>query len=117
MSYSKINDGIHDTIFNATLEAFVKIEKILAAVVIRVPGDSNDKNFQREIYRTTIDFQKFFEEVQGSFITRVVKENLMKSIGFDLKFPFEKVNFHKLLVRILMYYCFIFFFFLRESID
>ena len=91
LTITLINDGIHDTVSNITIETFVEIEKVVSTVVIKIPASSKDKEYQREVFRTSIDFQRFFNGVEGGFISKVIRENLLKSIEFDLKFPFKAV--------------------------
>lgn len=64
----------------------------MATIVGKIPADGNDKNYEKEFLRTSLDVQKFFNGVQGSFLTKNIMETFFKSIDFEPKFPFKKVN-------------------------
>lgn len=86
------NDGVHDSLINSTMTVFETIENIFVSVIIKVPADKNDKHYQKEFYRTTADMKKLLSGIEASFVAKVVMENFRKSVDFELKFPFQKVE-------------------------
>lgn len=94
------NDGIHDSLINVTSEFFVDFEKITCNVKINIPENKNDQNYRREVHKTSLDLQKFFEGVQGSFFSRVMLENIYQSINFVPGFPMKKVKLENINVRV-----------------
>lgn len=84
----KVSDG--NTI-SGTYDSLVVIEKMMVQLKIMVPADENDKSFQKQFFKTSIDVQKLFNGVQGSFVLKVIMENFFKSIDFEPKFPLPKV--------------------------
>lgn len=84
----KVADG---STITATYDSLVVIEKMMMQLKIMVPADDNDKSFQKEFFRTSIDVQKLFNGIQGNFIVKVMMENFFKSIDFEPKFPLQKV--------------------------
>lgn len=87
-----LNDGSGGSLLNATLELFETIENFLASIIVRVPANEKDKNYQKEFYRTTIDFKKVLKGIQPSFVAKVIMENFQKAADFEVKFPFQKVK-------------------------
>lgn len=77
---------------SATFDSLFVIEKMMVQLKLMVPSDDNDKSFQKEFFRTSIDVQKLFNGVQGNFIVKVIMENFFKSIDFEPKLPFPKVS-------------------------
>lgn len=100
------NDGIHDSSIDVIVETFAVIEKLMAHVKINVPADENDKVYQKEFLRTSIDVKRLFDGVQGNFIFKVFMENFMKSFEVEPKFPLRKVK----QTYIIKYFIFLLFF-------
>lgn len=92
MTVSLHNDGVHDTLINITAYLFVTLQKLRVKMRIKMPQDESDKLFQREFMRTTIDVDKLFSGVEGSFVVRVFMEKFASTLDFDLKFPFLPVS-------------------------
>jgi hypothetical protein len=56
-----------------------------------VQNDENDKNFVRELFKSTLDLEKAMKGIYGNFLLRTFFENAAKSVDFELKLPFKKV--------------------------
>lgn len=82
------------------MNSLVEIQKLMAFIVMKVPENDKDKNYQKEFFRTSIDFQKIFNGVQGSFISKILTESLFKHADFQLKFPFKKVKLNITILNI-----------------
>lgn len=92
MTTTFINVKGEDSSINATMDIFEKIDNVLISIVLKVPADEKDKNYQKEFYKTTVDLKKLFKGVEASFVSKVIMENFKDSVDFDLKFPFQKVG-------------------------
>lgn len=93
VNFSIQNDGVHDTIINFYAETFAVIEKMSGHVRITTPMNDDDKTYEKEFFRTSVDVEKLMKGVQGNFVIKVFLENFLKSIEFEPKFPMNKVRF------------------------
>lgn len=87
------NDGLHDTIMNVTLESFIDFDNILVLSKLYLPDDKSGKSFTREYFSTSLDVSKITKAMKANALIRVVVEDLLKSLDFELKFPMKKVRF------------------------
>lgn len=76
-----------------SLQLFKVLEKALIAVVVKVQADEDDKNCEKDFFRTTIDLKKLFSGGKGSFVSKILMENFFTTIDFEPNFPFQKVRF------------------------
>lgn len=82
------NGNTIDVVF----EFFADVKKLKIFTALNVPLYENDKDYQKEIFRASIDAEKMLKGIQKSYFTKVLMENYFKAIDFELKFPFKKVN-------------------------
>lgn len=86
------NDDIHDSVYNLTFEMGTVIDKMVLVGQFNIPEDRNDKNYQKEYYKSKVDLEKVFNGLQGGFLIRFVFENFYKCIDFEPKLPFKPVS-------------------------
>lgn len=86
------NDGVHDTLTNLTIEFKDVVQKITMIVSLKIAEDENDTVFRRELFKGTMDVEKLLKGNFGSFFMKIFMENYFKSIDFEPKLPFKKVN-------------------------
>jgi hypothetical protein len=86
------NDGIHDTTFNVTVEIKQIITKYKVEFKVMIQKNENDKNFERELIKTTIDVGKAINGIHGNFFLRAFYENFAKSADYERKMPVKKVR-------------------------
>lgn len=87
-SLSLLNDGIHDTVANITVNLFVPLLNIKIDGAIQYQ-DENDKMYKRTLIRSTFNVESIFKGIEGSYVIRAFMENFRKSIDFDPKLPFS----------------------------
>jgi hypothetical protein len=90
VSVTVFNDGIHDTACNFTIITKQIVTKYKADFKIMSPKDENDKNYERELAKSTIDIEKAMKGALGNYMFRSFFENFAKSADFELKLPFKK---------------------------
>lgn len=90
MNISLKNDGLHDTIMNVTLESFIDFDNVLVLSKLYLPEDKSGKSFTREYFRNSHDVSKITKAMKANALIRMVVEDLLKSLDFELKFPNEK---------------------------
>jgi ABC-type transport system involved in Fe-S cluster assembly fused permease/ATPase subunit len=86
------SDKVHDPVINMTIEYKIIVLKLTLFVKITVPEDKFDQIYRREIFHTTIDMEKMFKGLQGSYFAKTLMENLLKSANFGPDFPIQKVK-------------------------
>lgn len=91
VNISFFNDGIHDSIANATLKSFVVIHGMTLNVAIKSPESVNDVNYQRMFLQTSLTVEKHLQGVRSNFIIGYLLDRIVKNIDFELKFPMQKV--------------------------
>lgn len=65
---------------------------MIGNVRITTPIDDDDKTYEKQFFRTSIDVEKLLKGVQGNFVMKVFLENFFQSIDFEPKFPMKKVR-------------------------
>lgn len=83
-------EKILDSTMNMTIETFEQADEMKIYVKVMLPDKSDTYNV--EILNSVIDCKKLLNGIQGNFLAKSIMENLMKSVDFDLKFPFKKVR-------------------------
>lgn len=78
---------------NISVNLAYEVSKIMISFSFAVPKDKNDKNFERIIIKSTVNVCKMFQGVMGDFIVKTIMDVLQKSVDFEMKCPFPKVNF------------------------
>lgn len=63
-------------------------------MTINVPESENDMEYRREFFKASIDAEKILDGKFGSYVLKAIMENFIKSMEFDPKFPFKKVQYH-----------------------
>lgn len=92
VNISFFNDGIHDTIVNASIESIVEIHGITLNFIAKCPDTSSDLSYQRVFLRTSVNVDKFINGNRGNFMTAILLEQILKKLDFELKFPLPKVE-------------------------
>lgn len=87
------NDGVHDSVINATLETFSTFGKMTMIIRLNIPLNDQDNEYRREFFKTSVDVGKFFQGVQTNFVVKTFSDVFLKSADFEPKLPFPKVMF------------------------
>jgi hypothetical protein len=99
MTMKLYNDGIHDTVFNTFIEFKSAILNLKADVKLMGEEYENDKNFERELFRTSVDLGRAMKGIQGNYLLRGFFDVLIRSAGNGLKLLFNKVLFEFLFIH------------------
>lgn len=92
ITWNIANTGYDSSILNATLQLLTDVKKVLVAIKFNFPIDSNDKECQREFFKTSIDVEKASKGILGNAIIRNIVDQLSKFMDFEPKLPACKVN-------------------------
>jgi hypothetical protein len=88
-----VNDGIHDTVIFGVGEYFFDCEKLTVKLLVKLPENDRDENYQRVFFRTKIDMSRFFNGIGGTNLaTKALMDSMIKSIDFEPKLPLKKVK-------------------------
>lgn len=79
----------NETLLNYTSDTYVDVLKLLALVSIAVPKDEKDKEFHRQIVKSTLDMCKLSEGVRGNFLANVFLEYFHESSDYAMSCPMK----------------------------
>jgi hypothetical protein len=85
------NDGIHDSVINGAIQTFVVMEKVTAHCKIRVPSNEYDQQYQKVLYQSSINLEKFYKGVTGNFLVKLFADALIAALSTKPVFPIPKV--------------------------
>jgi hypothetical protein len=96
-AYSNITYGIKnlesgDTLFNITAYYAVDIIKMMVYTELNIQKDKNDRNYERQLLKTSTNVCKLSQGVLGDFIAKIIMKDIHEIIDFDLNCPFKKVR-------------------------
>jgi hypothetical protein len=57
---------------------------------INIPEDENDRDFRRELFKTTVDWDIIAKGMNGSFFVSLMTQQIMTKAEFKVKFPMQK---------------------------
>lgn len=82
-----------DTAMNMSLYYAADIVKSIMLIEFNVQKDKTDRNYEKELIKSSTNICKMVQGVFGNFVTKMIMEDLNKFIDFDLTCPFKKVSF------------------------
>lgn len=68
------------------------ISKIVSYLNLRIPENSRDKEYKKDILRTSVDIQKFFEGAHSNILVQAFIRSILDSMNIEPKFPITKVS-------------------------
>lgn len=86
------NHAVDDAVVNVTFNLLETVLSMKIHLRVQLPEDENDRIFQKELLKTSIDVGKVFSGISGNFFVKSVVDSLLKSFEFEAKFPFRPVN-------------------------
>jgi hypothetical protein len=86
-----LNDGVHATLISGSGDLHYDLLKLTARLIIRVPESDSDKRYNREIFQTSVDIEKFLKGVGGNWFTREIMKDIKSCLDFEAKLPVPKV--------------------------
>lgn len=92
MSFSVLNDGVHDSWLSSVIEFLVDVEKMLSIIKVNIPENDADKSFRKEFFKTSLDVENLYRGVTGSILAKLLVTNFTQYLNFEPTFPMKKVN-------------------------
>jgi hypothetical protein len=86
------NDGIHSSILCSAIDLRVDLLKLIVRLIIRSQENEQDRDYQHVFFQTSIDAEKFLKGIGGVMFLKGFVRDLKKSVDFELKLPFKKVE-------------------------
>lgn len=80
VNISIFNNWKDSSVINFTAHYVQTVLKMKVAVSIMFPENENDQEYRRQFFQTTIDVNKIFSEVKGSFVIKPAMETFAKSL-------------------------------------
>lgn len=89
--YSTVPDGISSTVISCTVELFKVVENLKTEISINFPESPTDTKylFLEQVFRTSINFKKMLQGINGNSIIRSIAEKLLNSLNFTFEFPIK----------------------------
>jgi hypothetical protein len=81
------NDGI---LLNTSMDLKKPMQKIVMNVKINMPEDETDQDYRRELFKTTVDWQKILKAMDGSFMAKLILDNVKTAANFKMTFPMKE---------------------------
>jgi hypothetical protein len=66
--------------------------KLIIQFELNCKKDKNDRNYEKQIIKTSVSTCRIGEGVLGSFAAKMIMENYDKLVGYSLKCPYKKVS-------------------------
>jgi hypothetical protein len=92
ISFNIVNEEGRDTVANFTFHLFAQVDLVIVYLKLSVPIDNGDERYGRVIINAKINCNKVIDGFRGFLIIQPIYEALMRSIDFELKYPFAKVS-------------------------
>lgn len=77
---------------NYTVELLKTVNKFKVYLFLNIAENENDREFRKEVMKTVIDSDKFFNGVYANPIVKYLVSTLFSSAQFELKLPFKPVT-------------------------
>lgn len=78
-----------DSLFNYTLSLNVMIVNYMGNFALSIPRYENDREYQNQIFQSTVNFCKLDDGVRGNFLIKMFMEEFYKTSNYNLKCPLE----------------------------
>jgi hypothetical protein len=92
MNHTLINDGFNSFTVNVTMDHLAVFTKMLIYMSYRIPESNNDRNFQKEVVKTVVDFEKSSKGLQNNFMVSKIIESFTEHVEPRMQFPLKKVS-------------------------
>lgn len=80
-----------DSVMNITIDFAYEVSKAMIYFTFSIQKDKNDKNFEKVLLKSNVNACRMISGIIGDFLTKIIMEDLMKFVDFQLKCPFPKV--------------------------
>lgn len=84
-----LDTGTH---FNLTFDLFSVVDRLNLSLKINVQENEYDDKYRKQIARTSVDMAKLFKDMRSNFILKTIGKDLVSTLDFDPKFPWQKVK-------------------------
>lgn len=99
------NSSPHTLLLNIDCDLRKNLSKVVIYAKLRIPEDSNDRDFKKVILSTTIDLRKLFNGAHSSGLVKAFIKPFLSSMNFEPEFPIKAVSniisFHFMFLQII----------------
>lgn len=78
---------------NYSIEFIKTVNKVKIYLFLNIPENENDRDFRKELVKTVIDCNKFFNGVYANPFVKYAVHSALSSAQFELKMPMKPVTF------------------------
>lgn len=90
INVTSIKNSHGESLLNVQIEYYYDLAALFTTFIIAVPSDEKDKDFQKELLRSTINVCKIKQGVMGNFLIKTLMEDFEKYSDFKVECPFKK---------------------------
>lgn len=90
INVTSVKNSHGESLLNVQFENYQDLSVLFSTFIITVPLDEKDKDFQRELLRSTINVCKVKQGVMGNFFIKTFMEDFEKYSDFKVECPFKK---------------------------
>lgn len=91
-SLTYTHDVHGNSVTNVTFETFATISKIMLYFTVKLADNQENAGVYRDLVKTVFDVEKMFKGSQANPIVKGYFDSLIRSMDFNLKFPFPPVS-------------------------
>lgn len=85
------NSSPHTLLLNVDCDLWKNLSKVVIYAKLRIPEDSNDREFKKVFLSMTIDLRKFFNGAHSNALVKAFINAFLTSMNFEPKFPLKAV--------------------------
>lgn len=83
---------LHTVLVNVDCDLLTDVTKVTNYVKLKIPANGSDREYGKDVLRTTLDLEKFFQGAHSNFLVQAVMGGMSKSLSFVPKFPLKAVS-------------------------
>lgn len=83
---------LHTVLVNVFCDLMTDVIKVTNYVTLKIPTNAHDRKYGKEVLRTTVDLEKFFQGAHSNFLVQAVMAGMTRSLNFVPKFPVKAVS-------------------------
>jgi hypothetical protein len=79
------------SLINASFDLKENLYGIILHLKVSMPLDGDDKYYGRELFKTSLNFERILNGIQESKMAKIFTDSITKSANIEPKFPLKKV--------------------------
>lgn len=101
LTFEHACDGKADCIVNCTITSFHTVEKMTLYVTVKIPENSNDRKYSKELVKTVVQLERYLNRKNGNHLVTAFLSHFLDSIDFEPALPFPPVSVKSIILIII----------------